>query len=62
MAYSHIRFIPYHTPTIYLAGSTRQELPASMLLDYREQQTIFEQFPDLKLAAGLVDRDKVLAR
>lgn len=62
MAYSHIRFIPYHTPTIYLAGSARQELPAGMLLDYREQQTIFEQFPDLKLTAGLVDRDKVLAR
>lgn len=35
MAYSHIRFIPYHTPTIYLAGSARQELPAGMLLDYK---------------------------
>lgn len=62
MAYSHIRFIPYHTPTIYMGGTIRFELPAGALLDYQEQQTIFRQFPDMNVAAGLVDRDQVLAQ
>lgn len=62
MAYSHIRFIPYHTPTIYMGNGVQHELPAGMLLDYQEQQTIFRQFPDMNVAAGLVDRDQVLAQ
>ena len=62
MSYSHVRFIPYHTPTIYMSGTVKHELPAGMLLDYEEQQTIFRQFPDMKVAAGLVDREQVLAQ
>ncbi|USE34467.1 hypothetical protein [Endozoicomonas sp. SCSIO W0465] len=45
-----------------MSTGVQHELPAGLLLDYREQQTIFRQFPDMKVAAGLVDRDKVLAQ
>ena len=63
MSYSHIRYIAYHLPTIGLTPQgVEYSLPAGLLLDYQEQQTIFEKVPDMNVAAGIVNRDNVLAK
>ncbi|MDD7805450.1 MAG: hypothetical protein PUP46_07805 [Endozoicomonas sp. (ex Botrylloides leachii)] len=63
MSYSHIRYIAYHLPTIGYSntGGVQYSLPAGLLLNSQEQQTIFEKVPDMKVAADIVNRENVLS-
>ena len=59
MAYSDIRFIAYHMPTIAAkkSGSVEYELPAEGLLDDKAIVELFSTFPDMDAAAGFVDTE-----
>lgn len=63
MSYSHIRFIAYHLPTIGFSkgGNVEYGLSAGPLLDHGDQKKIFSAYPDMKVGAGIVNSDNVLA-
>ncbi len=63
MSYSHIRYIAYHLPTIGFgtSGVVEYSLPAGLLLDHSDQKKIFSGYPDMKVAADIVNRTNVLA-
>ena len=63
MSYSHLRYIAYHLPTIGFrkGGGVEYGLSAGSLLDHGDQKEIFSAYPNMHVAAGIVNSDNVLA-
>ncbi|MCY4045814.1 MAG: hypothetical protein OXE99_12120 [Cellvibrionales bacterium] len=64
MAYTHIRYIAYHVGTVALKDGTHDtaiyQIPAGMTISAQEQRQIFQNFGNMDIVAGLVDKQKVL--